>query len=197
MPAPALSTLGLLEGAARNPTQPFEVVGSVMTAETAWGAAHRDQSVFAPAGGFDPSRPIELSASANGEEQGPEADLFLPPPIGQPVIPAGAGPAPTPANVAVDQARRTIGWVAVGVLILSALLPTVAPLAWLVSGAMLLRALPNRMGTGVGIMAGGVAQAVLLYVLVTSPQLVMLSTILSFIVAATVASILASDRLRG
>lgn len=165
VPAPALGQLGHTDQSARNPGQPFDVVGSVMTAETAWGAAHRDQSGFAQQQ-FDPWRPIELSGSVEQGGAASDAHMQLPPPSGQPVAPPQPMPSPgAPRVPGTSSAQRTIGWVSVGLLILAALLPTTTSLIWLVSGGLLLRSLPSKRGLGAGIMAGGVVQAALPYLL--------------------------------
>lgn len=184
----------------RNPAEPFSVMTSVMTTETAWGGA--DVSEGFPTRAFDPNRPFQVGT----ESPAPwEPASTLPPPAGQPLsVPGSASLAPFPPNASTaaqqpaTQAQLIIRWVAVVLVVMSTLVPLGAPLLLIPAGLLLLRGMPTKKGLASFVIASGVGEwfALLAFAQLAIEPPVGMIALYNLVAAAVLASVVASDQFK-
>ena len=166
-PAPTgvrLDALVPTDVAPRNPGEPFAVASATMTTESAWDAARRPDSSFAPTG-FDPRTPFATGRAVQTADFPPPTQAPLQPdaltghPLSQqrpgPPAPYQPGPGPfvnaqpTRPVGTTTPAQRTLVLVGCGLIVLALLVPATMGVSMLVASGLFLRAMPGRPGPGV------------------------------------------------
>lgn len=164
--SPPLDQLAAVPTVERNPREPFSTTATLMTGDSAWGAAHRSDLMLA-GNSFDPRQPITTSGGAFAPPTGDplafpppsSAPLDLPPPASmhQPgtfppaagLPPGGFPPGgyppgavaqqPPPARPATTQAQRQMSTTAIMILVLGLFVSSLGPFSILIAAGLSLR----------------------------------------------------------
>lgn len=157
----------------RNPREPFATLSTLMTGDSAWGAAHRSD-LMRTGQAFDPRQPITTSADALAPPTGDPLDF--PPPTSDPVAIAPPGqpqPAPAPGVLPGQQpsgewlaqnrpastqpatpAQRQMTGIAILMLLIGVVFSPLGPASMLVAGGIALR-LPSMKAPAYALLAVG------------------------------------------